>query len=265
MNKFICSLFMLFLFFSNHAFGQKRIGIWSIQGTSSAMNKYVTLSAEQKRNFIPMVSEIVDFYSNNKDFITIDRQNLSYINNERELQKSEDFMDGYTVAQGKSEGLDLMLSSLYDIDTRNLTIGIINVEDKKVLGSVERILDKNWIGIKDLKQQMAIMLNDLNSKCFDAPISFVRITASKGPKAREALISVGRDQKIKSGYVFEIFEITEEDVNGKKVKRQAVLGEGEVKKVEDDNFSTIEINKGGDVIMTSVQEKKKLFCRLIKN
>jgi len=265
MNKLLQIFLTCLLFVGQQAYAQKRIGVVGVQGISSVYHKYYYLSAQQRSDFSPMVSAMVDFYSNNKDFITLDRQNINLINSEKELQKSEDFMDGYVVTQGRNEGLDYILSSVYDIDTRNLRINIIDVANEQILGSVDRTLDKNFFGIKDLKQQMIIMLLELNAKCFDASIPLVRITDSKGKRAKEALIAAGKDHKIKAGYVFEIFEVVEEEVNNKKLKRQSVLGAGKVLKVEDDNFSIIEINDGGEKILTSNTEKKKLFCRLIKN
>lgn len=213
---------------------------------------------------MPMVSTMVDFYSNNKDFITLDRQNLGLISSEKELQKSEDFMDGYVVGQGKNEGLDYLLSGIYDVDTRNLSLRIIDVANEKVKGSVDKTLDKNFFGIKDIKQQLTMMLMELNAKCFDALIPLVRVTESKGKKAKMALIAAGKDQKVKLGYWFEIYEIVEEEINGKKIKRQSVIGEGEIEKIEDDNFSILKIDRGNEEIMTATIEKRKLFCRLTK-
>jgi hypothetical protein len=260
--KAICFLFLLIHY---QAFSQKRLGVMSVQGISSSTKKTRSMSAQEKSDFLPIVSTMVDFYSNDKNFITLDRQNLNLISTEKELQKSEDFMDGYMVSQSKNEGLDYILSGVYDVDTRRLDLRVIDVANEKIVGTVERILDKNFFGIKDLHQQVIIMLLELNAKCFDNSIPLVRVTKSRGSKAKEALIAGGKDQKIRNEYIFEIFEVIEENINGKLLKRQSVIGKAIVIKVEDDNFSIVEIDKGNEEIMTAINEKKKLFCRLIKN
>src|SRR6218665_519052 len=100
MNKLLLFFLSCILIISQQAYSQKRIGVVGVQGISSVSHKYYYLSVQQRNDFSPMVSAMVDFYSNNKDFITLDRQNINLINSEKELQKSEDFMDGYVVTQG---------------------------------------------------------------------------------------------------------------------------------------------------------------------
>jgi hypothetical protein len=42
------------------------------------------------------------------------------------------------------------------------------------------------------------------------------------------------------------------------------IGKGEIKKVEDQNFSILEVKKGGAEIKTLLDAGTKLFCTIIK-
>jgi hypothetical protein len=262
--NFLQLLVGCYLFFgSNDVFSQKRIGIYNVSAISSKSLRYSRLDTQSSSVFGAVPAYCVDFYSNNPDFITIDRKNQFLINSERELQKSENFMDGYVVDQGKSEGVDFIVQSVFDTDSYALIIKVLDVKDEKVLCSSERKLDKNFLGIKDLKQQVTGMLIDINSKCFDADIEFVRVLSQKGKKAKEVLIAAGTDLRIRNGYKFEIFKIVEEKVGAKTVKRKQVIGLGEVLKVEDENFSILEIVEGQEEILIEANSKTTLSCKLL--
>lgn len=257
-------LFLLFLTlaFSN-SYSQKRIGIYNVSTISSKSNMLSTVDNEYGGILGAIPAYCVDYFSNNPDFVTIDRKNLSLIEKEREIQKSESFMDGYVVGQGKSEGVDLICQSVFDVDTYALIIKILDVKEQTVLCSSEKVMDKNFWGIKDLKQQVTGMLLDISSKCFENEISIIRVLESKGKKAKTALVAAGSDLRIKKGYNFEIFEVVSEKVGSKTVKRKKIIGEGEVLKVEDENFSIIEIAEGNEEILEALSNNTPLFCKVM--
>ena len=53
---------------------------------------------------------VADVFVGSKKFVVIDRSALSQIQAEKELQKTEDFIDGQVVAQGKSLGAQYILT-----------------------------------------------------------------------------------------------------------------------------------------------------------
>jgi hypothetical protein len=266
-NKFstfqLLSILSFLFIFQSELFAQKRIGIYNVSGISSKSKRYFNLDSQTGGVFGAVPAYCVDFFSNNPDFITIDRKNLSLINTEKELQKSENFMDGYVVEQGKSEGVDFICQSVYDVDTYNLIIKILDVKEQKVLCSNEKELDKNFWGIKNLKETVTAMLIDINSKCFESNIPFVRVIESKGKKAKTALIAAGSDLRLKVGYKIEFFKIVEEKIGSKTIKRKQVIASGEVNSIEDENFSIIEINDGQEELMLEVTNKTEVNCKLI--
>lgn len=245
------------------SYSQKRIGVYNVAGFSSKNKTYSSLNSQNGSVFGAVPAYCVDFYSNNPDFITLDRKNIYFITFEKELQKTENFMDGYVVEQGKSEGLDYLLQSLFDTDTYTLIIQVFDVKEEKVLCSSEKRLDKNILGIKDLRQQVIGMLLEIDSNCFEGSIPVVRMTSFKGKKAKELLVAAGKDLRIRSGYKFDIFKNVEEKVGGKSISRKEVIGKGVVAKVEDENFSILEITDGAEAVLTEINKGTELLCRAL--
>lgn len=259
-KKIIILMFLSLPFFESIA--QKRIGVYNLSSIRSKARRFSLMNNEMSAVYGSIPSYCVDFFSNNPDFITIDRKNLHLIESEKEIQKSENFMDGYVVGQGKNEGLDYIVSCVLDLDTYLLGIRILEVENQKVLCSTEKELDKNFLGIKDLKQQVTLMLIELNSKCFDIQIPVVRMTNSKGKKAKELLIAAGKDLRMKKGYDLDIFKIVKEKIIDKVIERKVVIGKGEIISVEDENFSIIELSDGEAEIFTELNNGTVLNCKL---
>lgn len=264
MKKFSFSIGLisgLLMLCSVSSYAQKRIGVYNVVGFSSKSNAYSSLNSQNGSVFGAVPAYCVDFYSNNPDFITVDRKNIYFITFEKELQKTENFMDGYVVEQGKSEGVDYLVQSLFDTDTYTLMIQIFDVKEERVLCSSEKQLDRNILGIKDLRQQVTAMLLEINAKCFESSIPVVRILSFKGKKAKELLVAAGKDLRIRNGYKFDIFKNTEEKVGGKTVSRKEVVGKGTIVKVEDENFSVLEITDGAEQVLIEVNKGTELLCR----
>lgn len=261
MKKTLATVVAFFLFYA--AIGQKRIGVVETMVLQQKSSKLVlgTPLASDPVSAIP--AYCIDYFANNQDYIAIDRKNTSLINQEMELQKSENFMDGYVVDQGKSEGLDFILFPLYNSDTYEVTLRVYSIADKKILCGGERKLDKNMFGIKDLKQQVNSILIELNEKCFDATIPFVRILEPKGKKPKTALIAVGRDGRVRPGFQIELYVIVDENIQGKVIKRKETIGIGEIIKVEDENFSTLEFKKGAEKVLESSNSGQPIYCKIL--
>jgi hypothetical protein len=260
-HKFTLYLLFILLFNIFDSFAQKRIGIYNVSTISSKSRRFSSVEGQSSGILGAVPAYCVDFFSNSPDFVTIDRKNLSLIDSERELQKSENFMDGYVIGQGKSEGVDLICQSVFDTDSYLLNIKILDVKEEKILCSSEKKLDNNLFGIKDLKQQVTAMLLEISSNCFETEILVVRAMEMKGKKAKTILISAGSDLRVKKGYKFEIFEVVEEKIGNKTLKRKNTIGFGEVLKVEDENFSIIEITDGNEEILTALNAKTPLNCK----
>ena len=99
--------------------------------------------------------------------------------------------------------------------------------------------------------------------CFESSIPVVRMTASKGKKAKELLIAAGKDLRVRKGYRFEIYKHTEERIGNKMIQRKAGVGLGVIMNVEDENFSILEVNSGEEEVLLEIRKGTELFCRAI--
>ncbi|MCX6247806.1 MAG: hypothetical protein NTW10_08745 [Bacteroidetes bacterium] len=93
------------------------------------------------------------------------------------------------------------------------------------------------------------------------PISFsiaeVQEKDKKG-NATTILIAGGSAHGLKKGDKLKVVELTDIEVNGKKMQRKKEIGELKITKVEDENFSICSVSAGGLEINTKFEAKAKL-------
>jgi len=206
----------------------------------------------------------INFFANNKKFIVIDRQNLSLITAEKELQKSEEFMDGYIVDQGKSEGADYVLKGLYLETEKNLNLKIYDVATGEVLCARDEALETNIFGIKNFENRIHNMLHDMLFDCFDIKYSVVRTVEVKKDEVKPLLMAIGKKHRAKIEDRMEIYTYVTENIDGEEVQRKEYVGEGIIEQVQDENFSVLKLKKGQKEINRLLANNKKLFG-LVKN
>jgi len=265
MTKYLSTLLTLVLaLIVFNANGQKRIMVQAVDAIEGKkmLSLFTSNSSSQALKVVPPYC--INFFANNKNFSVIDRQNLSLISQEKELQKSESFIDGYIVDQGKSEGADYVLKGLYLENEKTLNLKIYDVASETVLCSKDEVMQTNILGIKNLEARIYNMLHQMLFDCFDIKYSVVRILEAKKDNARTVLVAIGKKHKIHLKDRVEFYYFVEEDIDGEKVNRKVFVGEGEIQDINDDNFSAIKINKEGKAINNALQEGKKLFV-LINN
>ncbi len=261
------SFLIILLFFQSSVIGQIRIAVYGMQINKSKKKSLIAVKGakETDRNKMEIVpKKIINFFSNNSDFIVIDRKNKALIENELELQKSESFMDGYIVDQGKTEGADMICTTIFDESSKNLMINIYDVTSGQVYCSREKKMKSNFIfGLTEIDKVITSMLHDISSSCFDKGFPVVRITKEKKGKAKEILVLAGYAQRLKINYKMEILKIVEEDIGGVKRKRKMKIGTAYVIRIEDDNFSILELSAGKKEIFNALANGEKLKCKLI--
>jgi hypothetical protein len=202
----------------------------------------------------------LNFLANNKKFITVDRQNLSLINAEKELQKSENFIDGYIVSQGKSEGVDYILKPIYFKEKEMLTLRMYDISGNSIKCFVENKLDVNFFQVKNLEAQTQYMMHELLLNCFDVKYSIVR---PADDKEKKYLVAIGKRQLAVEGDKVSIFEMVEEEIDGEKIVRRNELGRGVIDKVQDDNFSLLSFRTNEKIVREALKSGKKLYVTII--
>jgi len=263
-QKLRFSLLSFFIFFFIvYGQAQKRMAVYGIEfHRSSSSIKIMAGDGRTQMDAVP--SKIINFFSSDPDFIIIDRQNYKLISDEQELQKSETFMDGYVVEQGKQEGADYICRSYYNAKDHILAIRIYDVKAGKVLYTEEKKLSSSWWrGVTELDKQLTVMLHSLSKNAFDKSFPVVRVTKEKKGKAKEILVLAGFSQKLKVHYKMEIIHKVEEKVGNISMMRSEKIGEGEVIKIEDENFSTLKVTDGQSQVGKALNAGEQLECRLI--
>ncbi len=231
---------------------QKRIAVFATNNPSNSS------SAKQ----IP--EKIISYFSNDPDFKVVDRKNEHLINQELELQRDEKFMDGYVVEQEQAEGADYLCYSSYDNNSKSVSIQIIEVANNEVLCSSEReVKSTSFWGSKDYEQEIVIMLQEIALACFNKGFPVVRITKSSKNKAKQLLVLAGSGQKVKKGYLMEVTQEIEEEVMGKKIRRNIPIGRGFISYVEDENFCRLDLRQGKKEIYSALEDGIELKCKLI--
>lgn len=233
---------------------------------------------------------VINAFVKTKRFSIVDRSKMGAIKEEKELQKSEDFIDGSVVEQGKNLGAAFLITghvisahgdqmtssdgkSISYKATLSISLKVIDISTGQVITS-ETIEPKagtnlgGMFGIASSSASDAVSksikkiedkIDDFVSRNF--PISFsiaeIQEKDSKG-NATTILLAGGSGFGLKKGDKLKVVELKEIEVNGKKMTRKKEIGEIKITKIEDENFSICSVNAGGDVINSKFVEKAKL-------
>ncbi len=233
-------------------FSQHRIAIYDVErgANSSAYFKDVS-------------SYIVDMYAADERFIIIDKANSQLIQSEQDRQKSEEFIDGYIVEQGKQEGFDYCYYPKYYKKDKELSVKVYDVAKGTVISRQKVKVKSNIFGSpKDLKKAITQIVDRINTQCFELRYEIVRSTEEKKGKVKKLLFVVGYNQNVKEEDKYDIYKLVVETIGGKEFERKEVIGLGEIDEVQDGNFSILKVKKGGDVIYEALESGEKLYGSL---
>ncbi len=254
--------------------------------------------------------------SGNKDFARIARNyvvqmvdknyKLSRVDNdlvaasaadqEKEYQKSEEFIDGKIVEQDEEIRADYEIEGTYDHKSKKLTLNVYNTNNGQLKSSIvankviqiKKVKRKGWanlssdIGLanstkpaissyKNLKgtypSPEAIKTSTivLLEKAFpDQGWAVVRPTSESKSKAKSLLIAAGSRMGLTRKTFIEFFVIHQEEVNGVFSERIESAGWGRVMKVESANFSIVKVDAGEKNIKKFIDAGKKVRCRYLR-
>lgn len=281
-------LLMLLIFNSNDSFSQEKITIgvmaFTYERGSAGSNDVTSIQ-----------DAVTNAFVKTRRFNIVDRSKMNAIKKEKELQKSEDFIDSKVIAQSSSLGAQFLVSghvvsatateSTYkDSNTGQLrssgftaklsiVIQVIDVETGQVTKS-ETIQPKggSYLGTltstapKTAQEAIAKAIKDIENKVdefvnenFPVFFDIIEIQEVSGSgEAKKILISGGKAFGLKKGDKFTIVENVETEVSGKKIVRKKNIGEIKVELVEDDNFSICSVKSGGIELNSRFVAKAKL-------
>ncbi|MDR1199774.1 MAG: hypothetical protein LBK94_12325 [Prevotellaceae bacterium] len=249
---------------------------------------YVEGKADPK-DVVAVREEVINAFVKTKRFEIVDRDQLSMelMNQEIEVQKGENFIDGSAIAQVKSLGAQyLIIGSISTISITEgfsannqggqnstgwtarllLSLKVLDLETGKIISS-ETIEPKSggiaFIGAFANPQSRESALNkalkDIEGqvdkfvlKNFPVTLKIVEF------QGKQVLISGGSEKGIKKGLKFIVAEPVVVEVDGKQMERNKEIGQLEVAKVEDENFSLCKIKSGEKEIRAKFESNPNL-------
>ena len=209
-------------------------------------------------------SYVTEVFANDERFTIVDRSTLKLVQKERELQKSEEFIDGYVVQQGASIGAEYLLVGDFEMGDMMLTIKLFSVAEQKIAGQqsvkLKKQLYSNFMSVKEPTQEAAMTLKE---NVFALLIPVVEMTEGK-KEAKTLLIAGGAKHNLKEDVKLDIKIKEQRELDGEMSTYYRTIGQGSIKKVEDRNFSLLEVDKGGKEIKELLDKGTKLYCTFIK-
>lgn len=288
MKKLILSsAFLLSIYFSLNAQDKTGVGIMPFTYVQNAASFQDVNSIQET---------VINSFVKTKRFNIVDRSKMDALKKEKDLQKSEDFIDGSVIQQGVSLGANFLISghvisaqaermeTAPDATTGKVTVSYkaklsitlkaIDVATGQVVVS-ETIEPKGGsllggaLGMSPSTPEAAITkaIKDIESKVDDFvgknfPVSFpiVEIQEKDGKgNATKIMIAGGSAFNLQKGDKLKVVEVSFIEVNGKKLERKKDIGELKISKVEDENFSTCTVSSGGIEINSKFEAKAKLL------
>ncbi|MDJ1496691.1 CsgG/HfaB family protein [Cytophagaceae bacterium DM2B3-1] len=239
--------------------------------TTIAIVKFLNTGASTERanqRIINYQTYVSMTFLKDKRFTVLERDNLSVIDKERELQKTENFIDGKIIQQGISIGANYIITGSGDPSQRLVTVKLYDVVAGNLLGTDiinfedEVLLDNGVLSHSDLNDIMVKIVNkQFLYKYFPLPsIKVVRILEEGKKGAEKLLIAAGSKDGITRKKQFLIKEKVYEEVDGKQIERDIVLGKVKISEVENEFFSVASLEDGTKLITEKIKKGTKLFC-----
>lgn len=225
----------------------------------------------------------------------VDRSLANAVKQEREYQKSEDFIDGRIAEQGKAIGADYVMEGKYDHTTKKMVINIYETATGNLKCSTipEEIIDlknvkrkgfSNWAkqenlinyeketktkykGDRGFFPSPNVIKSNVKKLLFDCfpekSWAVVRPTNENKNKVKEVLIAAGSRMGVTRKTYIDFLAEFNEEVDGVKMQRLKSIGWGKVVQVEGENFSIVRVEVGEKNLKKHLQSGGKLRCRFV--
>ncbi len=210
-------------------------------------------------------TEVASAFMQYGGFSVLDRRFTDKVDKELERQKSEQFMDGKVVEQGKAIGAEYIVTGNYDFSTWLLQLQLVKVASQEVTETVSRKVDFTAPSQYYKKQVKDLVFRLAGQLLAQDNILVVRALETKKNEAQTLLIAAGSGKGIKEGQTLELYQVEVEQVGEEAMERFVQIGEVKIEKVENANFSQAKVKKGGELTLKLLNEKKEVFCKKSTN
>jgi hypothetical protein len=238
--------------------------ITKLKETPSFKNKYLFSSFDASqihRKIASFQARVTEVFSTDSRFVVVDRKSSALISKERDLQKMEDFLDGYVVEQGKSIGAEYLVSGEFNATEIILTLSLYDVGKGAIVSTEVIDMRDHLFGVFDnvgppVKNGTRRMIE----REFPLLMSVVKILESKKDKAKLLLIAGGLNRGIKNGQLLDIKISEILEVEGVKNTYYKTVGLAVVEKIEGPNFSVVYVDDGKEEVKSYFDSGQKLYC-----
>ncbi|MBL0293323.1 MAG: hypothetical protein IPQ04_03360 [Saprospiraceae bacterium] len=195
-----------------------------------------------------------------ENFSVVDRKNYDIIQEEKNKQKSEDFIDGYIVEQGKNQGADFVIYPLYKEQEKVVQMKMLDVKLEKIVYLDTWKIDIGLLtGNGKIESQLKVKMSDFVFHSFGYGIPVVKILEEKSGKAELVLIKGGQKNLLNNEDKLDICIYEEIKVENATIYKKKNIGKGELKNVNAGDFSEVEIDSGKKEIFEYLNKGKKVY------
>jgi len=195
-----------------------------------------------------------------ENFSVVDRKNYDIIQEEKNKQKSEDFIDGYIVEQGKNQGADFVIYPLYKEQEKVVQMKMLDVKLEKIVYLDTWKIDIGLLtGNGKIESQLKVKMSDFVFHSFGYGIPVVKILEEKSGKAELVLIKGGQKNLLNNEDKLDICIYEETKVENAIIYKKKNIGKGELKNVNAGDFSEVEIDSGKKEIFEYLNKGKKVY------
>ncbi len=207
-------------------------------------------------------AQIMKAFVGHGAFSVVDRNFTSLIEQEKELQKAESFIDGKIVAQGKSVGAEYIIAGTYSSKTRMMELVAVSVANENVVARQEQKVDFTAPAKYYYKQIQKIAYKMANELAGSDRAKVVRSLEDKGGQSKLLLIAGGSAKGFQKGLLLDIFSLETIDVEGTTLERYINIGSAKIERVENANFCNAKVKDGGKEIYRLLNAGKTTYATI---
>lgn len=238
-----------------------------VQKESNLIRGLLDLDTKHKNDYNTVKSSqgiIANVFIRDDRFKVIDRSNNTEVAKELNRQKSESYMDGYVVEQGKQIGAEYMIKGSYTPNERELQVSVFEVNSGRTLGVEVIKLKRNLLGTTKFNEEVDVQVEELMQRIWPIDFVFHEVVEQSKNEIKKALIVSLTSTFLEKDDKVHLVIRSEEEIAGKKLIRNKLISECEVDYVENENFYVIKIKKGKKELKQALDQGQKIKVKIVK-
>jgi len=241
----------------------------------SQQDKYTTIIQEDVENT----------FVSTKRFTLVERDKMDQLKAEKNLEKGDAYIDGSVIEQSAAlgaqylvlgsiskanEGMDRGYAAAMGYSTSphaeiSFSLRVVDVATGEVVASnTFSASEKGKTAFDKALNELRPDVEDFIRKNFKLILTLAQVEKKdSGGAATKVLIAGGSSLGLKVNEAFKVYEVSEIEVDGKKIERKLPLGKVTINDVQDENFSECIVNEGGAAIASKAASGSKIKCEMI--